>query len=466
MNLTFRTSPPANYIPPGIEEMREASKKVGLGGFAKDLVADLCNLAAGGKISPPSEYRDTIRRRVEEVLPQPDSSGEWNMSVRKDGKNSSIRIKNRFEAIEAKTSETMRYHQNVQDFLGSVELDKFPGESPLMQAMSLLKLLSKQTGGESSGEGGGEPLPIFTEAERPEGIAEAMHDTMDLVDKLSQDEQDMLDPDGKNHEVQPEDGQPSGNQSLNRLAVAEDIVPGSDRRVMLDISRKLDQFTKLQVRKQEKLEADPAGEETHQRPIRHIGELGRVAKTAWATRQQNPSLFLYQAVAGQLPVRERVTRVVRKQAIFILVDGSGSMKGRKHWKATGVVMNRLKAVLSGDAEVFVSVFDTNLGKVERATNATEARALIKKFADGNFTGGGTDIAVSVRAAHKYVADEIAKGGMLYRPEICVLTDEDSSVGFTPSQIPGTKVHGFAMEVKNPALKKACLATGGVGVDEF
>jgi len=30
------------------------------------------------------------------------------------------------------------------------------------------------------------------------------------------------------------------------------------------------------------------------------------------------------------------------------------MRGRKHWKATGVVMNRLKAVLSGDAEVFLT----------------------------------------------------------------------------------------------------------------
>jgi Mg-chelatase subunit ChlD len=468
--MTFRTSPPATYIPPGIEEMREVAKKVGLSGFAKDLVADLCNLAAGGKISPPSDYRDTIRRRVEENLPQPDSSGEWQIPVWKDGERGK-KLKctsDRFEAIEAKTSEAMRYHQNVQDFLGGVELAKFPGSSPLEQAMSLLKLLSKQEGGTSTGEGG-EPLPIFTDAERPEGVAEKLEETMDLVDQLSQDEQDMLDPDGKNHEIEksPEgDGFRSGKGGLNRLAVAEDIVPGSDRRAMLDISRTLDSFTKLQARKQVKLEEDPAGEETRQRPIRNLGELSKVAKTAWATRQQNSSLFLYQAVSGQLPVRERVTRVVRKQAIFILVDGSGSMKGRKHWKATGVVMNRLKAVLSGDAEVFVSVFDTALGKVERATNAEEARALIKKFAAGNFTGGGTDIAASVKSAHRYVVDEIAKGGMLYRPEICVLTDEDSSVGFTPSQIPGTRVHGFAMEAKNPALKKACLATGGVGVDEF
>lgn len=470
MNLTIRTTPPATYIPPGIEEMREASKKVGLGGFAKDLVADLCNLASGGKLTPPSEYRDTVRRRVEESLPQPDSSGRWTIPICKNGKKSSALTENRFEAIEAKTSETMRYHQNVQDFLGSVDLQKFPGSSPLEQAMSLLKLLSKQEGGTSSGGEGGEPLPIIADSERPEGVAEKLEETMDLVDQLSQDEQDMLDPDGKNHEIKksPEsDGSRSGTNGLNRLAVAEDIAPGSDRRAMLDISRMLDQFTKLQARKQVKLEEDPTGEETRQRPIRNLGELSKVAKTAWATRQQNSSLFLYQAVSGQLPVRERVTRVVRKQAIFILVDGSGSMKGRKHWKATGVVMNRLKAVLSGDAEVFVSVFDTKLGKVEKATNPEEARTLIKKFASGNFTGGGTDIAESVKSAHKKIQDDIKAGAMLYKPEIVVLTDEDSSAnGIVSRDIPGTRVHGFAMEVANPALVRFAQSTGGVGKDKF
>jgi len=235
----------------------------------------------------------------------------------------------------------------------------------------------------------------------------------------------------------------------------------------LDISRKLDQFSKFQLRKQEKLEQNQAGEEVHQRPIKHLGELQRVAKTAWATRQRNSSYFFYQAVTGQLPVRERVTRIVRKQAVFILIDGSGSMSGKKHWKATGVVMNRLKAVLSGDAEAWVSVFDTSLGKVQHAANPEEARTVIKKFAAGNFSGGGTDIAATVRAAHKYIEDKIKAGEALYRPEIVVLTDEDTSVAaLRKEEIQGTKVHGFAMEVANSSLVKFAQSTGGVGVDRF
>ena len=364
----------------------------------------------------------------------------------------------------------MRYHQNVCDFLQAVDLANFPGTTPLEQAMAMLSLLSKQKGGEGASGEGGEPLPIFTESERPEGVAEALHEAMDLVENLSDEELDMVDPEGKNHEIEKsseQDGQRSGSQGLNRLKVAEDLANGTDKRVMLEISRKLDQFTKLRVRRQRKVEPDPAGDEVRQRPIRNLGELSRVAKTAWATRQQHPTYFLYQAVSGHLPVSERITTLEKRQAIFIMVDGSGSMRGRKHWKATGVVMNRLKAVLSGDAEVWVSVFDTKLTKVHHAGTPEEARELIKKFAAGNFTGGGTDIPVAVCAARTFVEEKIKAGEALYRPEIVLLTDEDSSIaGLKKSEIPGTTVHGFAMEVKNEPLVNFARSTGGVGVDQF
>ena len=71
---TFRSSPPATYIPPGAEEMREMADQVGLKSFSRDLVADLTNLAAGGMVNPPSTYRSEVRRMVEETLPAPNFS--------------------------------------------------------------------------------------------------------------------------------------------------------------------------------------------------------------------------------------------------------------------------------------------------------------------------------------------------------------------------------------------------------
>lgn len=463
MSFSFRTSPPVNYIPPSLEEMREAAKSVSLSSFSRDMVADLCNLAAGGHVNPPSHYRGEVLKKVTESLPAPNDKGQWSVKITGSTKTTN----DRQLVVNTKLGEAMKYHQNVCDFLQAVDLQNFPGGTPLEQAMAMLKLLSKQSGGSGGGEQG-EPLPIFQDSDRPESVAETLHDVMDQVDLLSEEELDMLDPDGKNHEVQSEeDGERSGHKGLNKLKVAEDLLPGTDKRIMLDISRKLDQFTKLQVRKQKLVEVDPAGEEIRQRPIKHLGELSRVPASAWATRQQSPTYFLYKAVTGQLPVRERVTRLEKKQAIFILVDGSGSMRGRKHWKATGVVMNRLKAVLSGDAYVFVSVFDTSLSDVDHASTPDQARKLIKKFAEKNFSGGGTDIGGAVRAAHKFIEDLIRQGGLIYRPEIVVLTDEDTSISsVNVSDVKGTRIHGFAMEVKNPSLVRFAQSTGGVGIDQF
>lgn len=469
--LTFRTTPPETYIPPSQEEMREVAKQVGLQSYSRDLVADLCNLAAGGVVNPPSMYRPTVQSQAEQTLPAPaqyrdSAKGRDELGWKLQGGSWTG---DRLAAVVESTENMLRYHQNVCDFLQTVDLGKFPGGSPLERAMSLLKLLSKKQGGQGGGESG-EPLQIFQGNDNSEKVGKEMNDLMDDVDSLSDEEQDMVDPEGKAHEVieSPEgDGERSGQKALDRLKVAEDLVPGSDKRVMLDVSRVLDQFTKLQARKQVKEEADPEGEELRRRPIRDMSELGKVSTAAWATYRKNRAYFLYQAVTHQLPVRERVTRVERKQAIFILVDGSGSMRGKKHWKATGVVMNRLKAVISGDAEVYVSVFDTNLGNVFHAKTPQEARDMIRSFARGNFSGGGTDIAASVKAAHAWLENEIANGAALYRPEVVVLTDEDTSVAdLTRSDIPGTRVHGFAMEVANPSLVAFAKSTGGVGIDRF
>lgn len=459
--LSFRTSPPPHYIPPTKEEMRVVADRVGIKSFSRDLVADLTNLAAGGTVNPPSAFRETVRDQAERSLPAPDEQGRWWL------KRESRSTDNRSEAVAVRAEDAMRYHTNVCDFLQTVDLGAFPGGTPLEQAMSLLKLLSKSQGGSGGGEGG-EPLPIFTENDNSEKVAQDLHRLMDEVDSLSDEEQEMLDPEDQPESEDSEaDGQRSGSKPLSALKVAEDLVGDSDKRAVLEISRTLDQFTKLQVRKQRRQEVDPEGGEVRRRPMRGLDEIGRLSPQDLLMRKRNKTLFLLKAVRGEFSVRERVTRVEKKQAIFVLLDGSGSMHGRRHWKACGVVMNRLKAVLSGDAEVWLSVFDTNLGKAEHAATPEEARTLMKKFMQRNFSGGGTNIAAAVRKAHAQIEELIRDGHALYRPEVVVLTDNDSSISaLQKAEIPGTRVHGFAMESANPTLVAFARSTGGVGIDNF
>ena len=452
---SFRTSTPPTYLLPTSEEMRAAADAVGLRSFSRDLVADLINLAAGGEINPPSSYRAKVFEEVEAKLPAPDSDGEWQLHFGRY-------TKDRQEAINYRLNRVMAYHQAVSDFLEAVDLSQFPGQTPLQQAMSMLKLLSQQQGGSPSGENG-EQLPIFVDNDNPEKTAKQLSDIMDEVDSLSKDEQELLDPDGRWQDGGQENGD---GDSLNRLKVAEDLQAGKQE--ILDISRNLDSISKMQVHRKKRVEADPDGAEIQSRPLKGLSELARVSKTAWATRQQNSTYFLYQAISGQLQVRERVTRQDRKQVIFILVDGSGSMhSGHRHYKASGVVMNRIKAVIAGDAEVYLAVFDDKMYDPSHAATPEEAKALMKKFMGKNFSGGSTNIATAIKAAYDFIQKEMKTRDDIYRPEIVVLTDDDSSISsLKKSDIPGTKVHGFAMETRNKSLVDFCKSTGGVGIDNM
>ena len=455
---TLRTTTPATYLLPTKEEMRAAADEVGLRSFSRDLVSDLINLAAGGQINPPSLYRETVLAQVEDKLPAPDSDGEWKLS-------SGGYTKSRVKAVNDRLNKAMRYHQAVSDFLVSIDLSRFPGQTPLQQAMSMLKLLSQQEGGSGGGENG-ETLPIFVDNDNPEAVAKQLSDVMDEVDSLSETERELLDPDNSWKQDSSGGTEKGSDEGLNRLKVAEDLQAG--KREILDISRNLDSISKMQVHRQRKVEPDPNGAEVQSRPLKGLSELARVNKSAWATRQQNPTYFLYQAISGQLQVRERVTRADRKQVIFILADGSGSMRsGHRHYKASGVVMNRIKAVIAGDAEVYLAVFDDKMCDPSHAATPEEAKVLMKQFMDKNFSGGGTNIAAAIKAAFDFISEEMKARDDIYRPEIVVLTDDDSSISsLKKSDVPGAKVHGFAMETRNQSLVDFCKSTGGVGIDNM
>lgn len=451
MSQTFRTAPPAHYISPSKEEMREVAQKIGLSKFSPDLAADIANLCAGGRVLPPSAYKDQVKKTVEEKLPAPDSSGNWRLS---NGSYTKSRSEKLLDAVES----AVRYHQNVCDFLQTVEVENLPGSSPLEQAMNCLKLLSKMSGG--SGEGSGESLPIF--AEKAEEAGQKVNQILDQVESLTQDEKDLLDPDA---DAQPDAGKGSTEDAQQKMSLAEDMLSGKE--IMLSISRNLDKLTRMQVRKSKKQEADPAGDEIRKRPIRHTGELNKIEKSYWAIRQQSKSYFDYLAVTGGIPVRERVTTIEKKQLLYIIIDCSGSMgQGKRIFKAGGILMNRLKAVIAGEAELYVRLFDTSLKTEYHAGTPAEAKELIKHFTEKNYSGGSTDISGCARSAQKRI-EEIIANGATYRPELVVITDGDDSIDLKATKdFPGTKMHAFVVDTANNALCEVAKATGGVGVNQM
>ncbi|HEY9774506.1 MAG TPA: hypothetical protein V6C81_11950 [Planktothrix sp.] len=255
------------------------------------------------------------------------------------------------------------------------------------------------------------------------------------------------------------------SQDSDRMEIAEGLLPGGKLRMMLDMSRQLDMFESVKITKRQGTTPDPEGEDVRRRRMKDISEFGRIVPAELSVRTVSRSYFRYRLATHKVVIRERIKHFQRKQIIFILLDGSGSMGGAKHWRASGVVMNRLKAVLAGDAELWLSVFDIQLTKVHHAATEAQALDVMEKFMAGNYTGGGTNIGGSVLAAHRHIQNLMTTRDDLERPQIWVLTDEDTSIShITPAQVEGTKVNAMVFAAANKALCDFAKATGGLAFE--
>jgi uncharacterized protein with von Willebrand factor type A (vWA) domain len=144
------------------------------------------------------------------------------------------------------------------------------------------------------------------------------------------------------------------------------------------------------------------------------------------------------------------------------------MSGRNHLKATGVVMNRLMAVHQGDAEVWLAMYDDKLyDKISHAFDVKSAVDVMTQFQNENFGGGGTDTAGAIRTAIKFMREQLKKNPDLHKPELVVLTDEDSSISdLTLHELGEFKLHGFGINSQNADLVRLARASGGTGVERF
>lgn len=448
---TFRTKPPLTYLPPSREEMRDAAKQAEVQKFSADLVEDFCNLAAGGEILPPSEWREAVSRQAEDKVglkPNPGSDG-WQFWQADGGWT-----KNRHEAVQSQIERGMKYQQAVCDFLQTVELGKFPGKSPLEQAMNLLKLLATQNGGEPGGDG--DTLPIFEEG-NPEQTGERLNDIMDDVESLTDEEQELLDP-GEDAGSGDKGGR---DDDLGTMKLAEDMAKGKD--LWLKVSRQLDKLARMKVARSVRVLPDPEGDEVRVRPIAHLGEINRLQKSEWAL----PSVYrAFRLVTRTAMVRERVRREEKQQLLYMIVDCSGSMgNDQRIAKAGGVLMNRLKAVIAGEAQIYVRFFDSRLYEEHFASSPAEARNLIRRFEEKNFSGGSTNISGCAKEAQARI-EEIVAEGKVTRPELVVVSDGDDEVTLTTEDLRGTKLHAFVVGGSNSALTDLAVKTGGVGISNL
>jgi len=238
---------------------------------------------------------------------------------------------------------------------------------------------------------------------------------------------------------------------------------GLDLQEVVRIARHLDTLSELQ-RGRSKLRSDPNGENMKLRNIRDLSELGRVTQQELTLPSR---LRMKRAVEGELSVRDPHTRHEKKQLLYLVVDGTGSMMWHgavSASRAAGVVLNRLQAVIDGDAEVYVRFFDSDLRQKEyHAKDIKSARELMQVVSDpGQYNGGNTVFTSTLDAASTRV-QALMKSGDLKEPELVFITDGAAMIP-PVSVLKGVKMHAVQVGIEEVTeLSDLARESGGISV---
>ena len=447
-----RTQCPLSYLSPNPHEMRQMAARLEIKHFSKELVSDLAHVAAGGEVLTEGEWIPAAQQSAIEAFTRetPDSDGHYQMK----GKGAQY-ISDRETAENGRIQEAIAYHRNVCDFLRNVDFSKVPGTSPLEQALNLLKLLYPSHGDHNAPTSDRHPLPVFCESETAGNhTAETLNEILDTVDSLDTTEKQLIETDVPSKASGLGEG-----RDLQRMQLASDMAEG--KHIWLKVSRNLDFSAKMNVQKSVKFVPDREGDEVRVRPIANFGEFPKIQASEYAL----PNTYrMYRAAAKVSPIRERVRREAKQQLLYMIIDTSASMHADKIHKAGGVLMNRLKAVVSGDAQVYARFFDTQLYDESFASTPAEAKHLIAAFNANNFSGGGTDIPGCARKAHQRIEEILAANEILTRPELVIVTDgEDDLDALDSRDFSPTTVHAFVIDNDKDELIEFARSTGGIGV---
>jgi uncharacterized protein with von Willebrand factor type A (vWA) domain len=467
-----RTTCPSNYIPPSDEEIRADCKEHKIKRSAPDFVRDICQVMAGGSLRPLTEISEDVTREVENYgFPQ--RQGDVGNVTYRSVKTGLTAATPR-DVMDLDIDKYVKFHTKTSGMIQQVQgmMDDVPGTCPKEKAINLLKLIQKQNeskgkcnkgkggGGQGDGTSSSEEMDALGDMEDYMDTKEKIEEVLDQVNNLNDQELDMMagqsdDPEDINNPARKQQ-----SKANKRMKVAENMQQ-SDKTI-LEVARKLNEFSKLRSKTEIKFNKDLEGETIVYRPMEDITELGRIRPSAWSVYAKAPNLFKYQALTGNIRVRERGNFTHYKQLLYMIIDCSGSMGGERYWKAGGVLMNRLKAVVKGDAQLIWRLFDDKAYEEHYAKTVADAYTGLDFMRNGkNFGGGGTNFDVALKSAAKSIRDNIAKHGFI-KPEIMIVTDGDGHTDMTKKTLDNCVVHAVCVtESVNHSLVRLTKETGGI-----
>jgi hypothetical protein len=442
--MTIRTTPSNSYLHPSADEVRQLAKELKVGAYAPDLVEDLCNIASGGSFVSASDIFDQCTNNFNKLL-EPDSDGDYRLP---DSHELNY-TKNYSEAREAWVEKDVGYHQNIQTFLQTLNLDGIPGTTPLEKSLNTIKYLGEQAtpSSDSSDSSGSPTIPIFSTFEgKVKEVAKKINEAIEIVEKLDQEDKELLDLNGDDN---------SNIESLVKSDVMADI---------LRASNEMDNISSIKTKPSSKLIKDDQGDVKIARSIKGFDEFHRINPLEFV----NPlPMMAYRVINSEARVDEKYKREFKMPFVTLIVDDSGSMNSNsKSNKAIGIIHNILKRVKRGECWLNFSFFESSCHKFYLLPDDGNIDEFYrKKIVKHPFNKGGTDVANAIKEAleefDKIALENKAAISSKDRHIIVVNDGEDDATSVKSTDLKGAKLHSFILNSSNDHLKMISAATGGI-----
>lgn len=455
----MQTTVAVGYIPPTNSQIDDEVKKVGLKFDATEFIKDVCNIQADGRFLTTMEMDKEVRAEMHRApIRSTGSLKGKDLRFHFPGTANSFNTHDECSEYYEKYLHGMsRQVREAVEFLP--ELEQHTG-TPMEQAVNMLQLLSSQENVQRAQENGKNTNNDLLQKMFSKHNLQQAKEAMQTAKNLSKTDKSLLDKLNKLKKKEPsKDGSnPNGgtygtgmadNSATGKtdegLSLIDTAILVSNKQMsdVLKISRHMKCFAKMRSNKSTKFSPDVEGDDVQARRMSSVSDIGRVQQEALALRQAAPNLFNYRLVTNQFNVRQRGIQLARKQLLYMSVDCSGSMRdegSRRINIAGGVLMNRLVAVIDGDAEVYWRFFDTCSHACTYVKNEEEAYASIRNVLQhGAYTGGGTNFHVAITDAVNHIV-QIRAENNLHKPELLMVTDGDCSCSLTLGDLQGIKLH--------------------------
>jgi len=161
-------------------------------------------------------------------------------------------------------------------------------------------------------------------------------------------------------------------------------------------------------------------------------------------------VFMQKLLKKELQVKDYQSRRLKKQALYLLIDVSGSMNGVRNIYASGVALALVRQALSEGSVYFLRFFDHGVKSLNRVTNDKEAEKMMETLVRRPYSGGGTDIDNAIRAAVKDISKD-PEG--FEKAEIMLITDGEDGVSMTKKSLQKIKLHSTVIEGRNEDLEE-------------